>query len=114
MRRKVPQSVGACYELIEHNLPRRPWVMLGNGWELYNLRSHLLRVAQWLQQDGVDASRFPKLVLHRRGMAGGSEGHCREARLSRISSASRIARTADAGSWTPPRQPNGFVTNIRL
>src|SRR5277367_2257638 len=27
MKRKVPESVGACYDLIEHKMFRGPWVM---------------------------------------------------------------------------------------
>src|SRR5689334_8062716 len=27
MQRKVPQSVGACFELIEHDMLKGPWVM---------------------------------------------------------------------------------------
>src|SRR3979490_1372970 len=27
MQRKVPQSVGACYDLIEHDMLKGPWVM---------------------------------------------------------------------------------------
>jgi glutathione S-transferase len=66
MQRKVPESVGACYDLIESKMLREPWVM----GETYTICDpYLFTVAQWLEQDGVDPSRFPKVVDHRRRMS---------------------------------------------
>jgi glutathione S-transferase len=66
MQRKVPESVGACYDLIESKMLREPWVM----GETYTICDpYLFTVAQWLEQDGVDPSRFPKVVAHRRRMS---------------------------------------------
>jgi len=66
MQRKVPDSVGACYELIEHKMLGSPWVM----GETYTVCDpYLFTMAQWLEGDGVDPSRFPKVIDHRRRMS---------------------------------------------
>jgi glutathione S-transferase len=65
MQRKVPESVAACYQLIEENTLREPWVM----GETYTICDpYLFTMAQWLEQDGVDPGRFPKVIAHRRRM----------------------------------------------
>ena len=63
MQRKVPQSVGACYELIERDLLKGPWVM-GEHYTICD--PYLFTLAQWLEQDGVDPNRIPRVVDHRR------------------------------------------------
>ena len=66
MQRKVPESVSACYELIEANMLRGPWVMGGS----YTICDpYLFTMAQWLEQDGVDPALFPKVISHRRRMS---------------------------------------------
>ena len=66
MQRKVPQSVAACYELIEATMLEEPWVM----GEVYTICDpYLFTLAQWLEQDGVDPRRFPKVIDHRRRMS---------------------------------------------
>jgi glutathione S-transferase len=66
MQRKVPESVSACYDLIEVNMLGGPWVM----GETYTICDpYLFTMAQWLEQDGVDPSRIPKVTSHRRRMA---------------------------------------------
>jgi glutathione S-transferase len=62
----VPQSVAACYDLIEHKMLGAPWVM-GDTYTICD--SCLFTMAQWLEQDGVDPSRFPKVITHRRRMS---------------------------------------------
>jgi glutathione S-transferase len=66
MQRKVPESVSACYELIEANMLRGPWVM-GESYTICD--PYLFTMAQWLEQDGVDPARFPKVMSHRRRMS---------------------------------------------
>ena len=63
MQRKVPQSVGACYELIERDLLKGPWVM-GEHYTICD--PYLFTLAQWLEQDGVDPARIPRVIDHRR------------------------------------------------
>ncbi len=66
MQRKVPESVGACFELIESKMLRGPWVM----GETYTICDpYLFTIAQWMEPDGVDPSRFPKVKDHRQRMA---------------------------------------------
>jgi glutathione S-transferase len=63
MQRKVPQSVTACYELIERDLLKGPWVM-GERYTICD--PYLFTLAQWLEQDGVDPARIPRVIDHRR------------------------------------------------
>jgi glutathione S-transferase len=66
MQRKVPESVTACYRLIEQNMLGDPWVM-GETYRICD--PYLFTMAQWLEQDGVDPSLFPKVIDHRRRMS---------------------------------------------
>jgi glutathione S-transferase len=66
MKRKVPDSVGACYELVERHMFRGPWVMGGD----YTICDpYLFTIAQWMEGDGVDPARFPRVADHRRRMS---------------------------------------------
>jgi glutathione S-transferase len=66
MQRKVPDSVGACYALIENKMLRGPWVM-GDSYTICD--PYLFTVAQWLEGDSIDPSRFPKVRDHRERMS---------------------------------------------
>jgi glutathione S-transferase len=66
MQKKVPQSVGECFELIEREMFAGPWVM-GDGYTICD--PYLFTVASWLEGDGVDPARFPKVRDHRQRMA---------------------------------------------
>jgi len=66
MKRKVPQSVGAYFALIESQLLKGPWVM-GDTYTIAD--PYLFTVAQWLDGDGVDLSRLPRVIEHRSRMA---------------------------------------------
>ena len=66
MRRKVPQSVGACYALIEREMLRGPWVM-GDAYTVCD--AYLFTLAQWMEDDGVDVSKLPKVLDHRSRMS---------------------------------------------
>ncbi len=66
MQKKVPQSVGACFDLIEHGMLKGPWVM---GERYTPCDPYLFTLAQWLEADGVDPARLPRVVDHRRRMA---------------------------------------------
>jgi glutathione S-transferase len=62
MQRKVPQTVTASYDLIESQMLKGPWVM----GEAYSVADpYLFTLAQWLEDDGVDPSRLPRLMDHR-------------------------------------------------
>jgi glutathione S-transferase len=65
MQRKVPQSVGDCYDYIERHVLRGPWVM----GEAYTIADpYLFTIAQGLESDGVDPARVPRVVAHRARM----------------------------------------------
>ncbi|HYD57272.1 MAG TPA: glutathione S-transferase family protein [Burkholderiales bacterium] len=62
MKRKVPESVGECFELIDRTMLKGPWVM---GKDLGICDFYLFTLAQWLEADGVDLTRIPKVIEHR-------------------------------------------------
>ena len=66
MRRKAPKSVGACFDMVESRMLRGPWVM-GDRYTIAD--AYLFTVAQWLEGDGVDPARIPKVIEHRSRMA---------------------------------------------
>jgi glutathione S-transferase len=66
MQRKVPQSVTACFDLIEHDMLKGPWVM-GERYTICD--AYLFTLAQWLEADGVDPKRIPRVIDHRRRVA---------------------------------------------
>ena len=66
MKRKVPQTVGDCFALIEREMLEGPWVMGGR----YTICDpYLFTLAEWMEADGVDQSRFPRILDHTRRMA---------------------------------------------
>ncbi|MBY0375095.1 glutathione S-transferase family protein [Reyranella aquatilis] len=65
MRRKVPETVGGAFELIERDMLKGPWVM-GDQYTICD--PYLFTLAQWLEKDGVDLARIPRVVDHRRRM----------------------------------------------
>lgn len=61
MRRKVPQTMADCFALIEAQMLRGAWVM----GETYSVADpYLFTIAGWLEGDGVDIGRFPKVAGH--------------------------------------------------
>lgn len=66
MKRKVPQSVGECFQLIETDMLRGPWVM-GERYTICD--SYLFTIAQWLEADSVDPASLPRVSDHRRRVA---------------------------------------------
>jgi glutathione S-transferase len=66
MQRKVPQSVGDGYDLVERHMLEGPWVM-GEAYTICD--PYLFTLAQWIEDDGVDPARLPKVIAHRRRVA---------------------------------------------
>jgi glutathione S-transferase len=66
MKKKVPQSVGACFDLIERKMFRGPWVM-GDAYTIAD--PYLFTLARWMEIDGVDPAAFPRVLDHRDRMA---------------------------------------------
>ena len=65
MKRKVPDSMTACFSLIERDMLKGPWVM---GEQYTICDPYLYTIAGWLEGDGVDLSRLPKVAAHRKRM----------------------------------------------
>lgn len=65
MRRKVPVTVGECFDLIERKMLQGPWVM-GDHYTICD--PYLFTLGSWLEGDGVDTSRLPRVLEHRRRM----------------------------------------------
>jgi len=66
MQRKVPQSVGESFAMIEREMLRGPWVM-GERYTICD--PYLFTLAQWLEADGVDPMAIPRVIDHRGRMA---------------------------------------------
>ncbi|HEY6514280.1 MAG TPA: glutathione S-transferase family protein [Burkholderiaceae bacterium] len=62
MKKKVPQSVAECFDLIEREYFAGPWVM-GARYGISDI--YLFTLTQWWEGDSVDPARFPKLQAHR-------------------------------------------------
>lgn len=61
MKRKVPQVMSDCFEIIEQGFHAGPWV-LGNQYSVSD--PYLFVMSGWLESDGVDITRFPKVHQH--------------------------------------------------
>jgi glutathione S-transferase len=66
MRKKVPQTVGDCFDLIEREMIEGPWVM-GATYSICD--PYLFTIGGWLESDGVDIRRFPKVRDHHARMS---------------------------------------------
>jgi glutathione S-transferase len=66
MQRKVPQSVGSAFALIEDHLLKGPWVM-GEAYTICD--AYLFTLAQWLEGDGAPTDRLPRVLDHRQRMS---------------------------------------------
>ena len=65
MQRKVPQSVGESFAMVEREMLKGPWVM-GEHYTICD--PYLFTLAQWLEADGVDPAAIPRVIDHRRRM----------------------------------------------
>jgi glutathione S-transferase len=66
MQRHVPASVGASFDLVEREMLKGPWVM-GERYTVCD--PYLFTLAQWLEADGVDPKRIPRVIEHRQRVA---------------------------------------------
>jgi glutathione S-transferase len=67
MKKKVPETMAASFDLIESKMMKGPWVM-GDTYTVCD--PYLFTLAGWLESDSVDIARFPKIKAHRDRMAG--------------------------------------------
>lgn len=65
MTRCSSEKTAECFALIENELFDGPWV-LGEHYTLAD--PYLYNVARWIEADGIDSMRFPKIVDHRQRM----------------------------------------------
>ncbi len=66
MKKKVPQTVGDCFRLIEQKMFKGPWVF----GERYSIADpYLFTIATWLEGDSVDIATLPKIREHRNRVA---------------------------------------------
>jgi glutathione S-transferase len=66
MKRAVPRAVGGVFDLVETTLLKGPWVM-GEAYTICD--PYLFTLSQWLEVDGVDPARLPRVTDHRRRVA---------------------------------------------
>jgi glutathione S-transferase len=65
MKRKIPETMTACFALIERDMLKGPWVM---GEQYTICDPYLYTITGWLEGDGVDLSKLPKVAAHRKRM----------------------------------------------
>ncbi len=66
MQRCAPDRVAGAFALIERDMLEGPWVM-GNDYTICD--PYLFTLAQWLEADGVDLGRLPRVAEHRARVA---------------------------------------------
>jgi len=66
MKQKVPQTMAACFALIERDMVKGPWVM---GEQYTVCDPYLFTLAAWLEGDSVDIAQFPKVADHYQRMS---------------------------------------------
>jgi glutathione S-transferase len=65
MKRKVPSNATECFALIENKFLKGPWVM-GDQYTICD--PYLFTIASWIEGDGVDTTKVPRVMEHRRRM----------------------------------------------
>ena len=65
MKRKVPATMTECFELIERKLLKGPWVM---GEQYTICDPYLFTIGTWIEGDGVDTTKLPRVMDHRKRM----------------------------------------------
>ena len=65
MKRMIPKTMGACFNLIEREMLKGPWVM-GESYTVCD--PYLYALTLWLEGDGVDVATLPKVAAHRQRM----------------------------------------------
>lgn len=66
MQKKVPESVSEAFELIEKHMLKGPYVM---GERFTICDPYLFTLAQWLEADGADLVKLPRVLEFRERMS---------------------------------------------
>ncbi len=66
MKRKAPEVMAACFELIENQMFAGPWVM-GKAYSIAD--PYLFTITQWLPGHRVNVARYPKIRDHLQRMS---------------------------------------------
>ena len=66
MKRRVPETMTACFALIERDMLKGPWVV---GEQYTVCDPYLFTLALWLEGDSVDLAALPKVADHRKRMS---------------------------------------------
>jgi glutathione S-transferase len=65
MKVKVPQNMTDCFAIIENDYFKGPYVMD----ETFSIADiYLYTIATWLEGDGVDTTKLPRIISHRSRM----------------------------------------------
>jgi glutathione S-transferase len=65
MKKMIPKTMGACFNLIDRDMLKGPWVM-GESFTVCD--AYLYTLTLWLDGDGVDLAALPKIKAHRAAM----------------------------------------------
>ncbi|KWV56477.1 glutathione S-transferase [Bradyrhizobium macuxiense] len=65
MKKMIPKTMGACFNLIERDMLQGPWVM-GENYTVGDC--YLYTLTLWLDGDGVDIATLPKVKAHKERM----------------------------------------------
>jgi len=65
LKAKVAQNMTECYDWIERELLRGPW-MMGKNFSVAD--PYLFTLTLWLMQNGVELARFPRVADHHQRM----------------------------------------------
>ena len=66
MKRTLPKSMAACFELIEKGMLKGPWVM---GEQYTVCDPYLYTISLWLEGDSVDLKTLPRVADHMKRMS---------------------------------------------
>ena len=65
MQKKVPEVMTQAVTLVEDALLQGPWVV-GDTYTICD--PYLFTISRWLEDDGVDTGKLPRILEHRRSM----------------------------------------------
>ena len=73
MQEKVPEVMTQAVTLVEDALLQGPWVM-GDTYTICD--PYLFTISRWLEDDGVDTGKLPRILEHRRSIMARAATQC--------------------------------------